>query len=134
MAKLGAHCALVSGGFSFFTTKVAEAAGFHSQRANILMEDGQSLSGKVQLPILGKEAKLTALIEDAARFGLELDQTLAIGDGANDLMMIEAAGLGIAYRAKPIVAAKASARIEHGTLESALFFQGIARRDFVKLD
>jgi phosphoserine phosphatase len=133
MAKLGAHCALVSGGFSFFTTKVAEATGFHSQRANILMEDGQSLTGKVQFPILGKEAKLTALKEDAGRLGLELDQTLAIGDGANDLMMIEAAGLGIAYRAKPIVAAKASARIEHGTLESALFFQGIPRRDFVKL-
>ncbi|GIU66281.1 phosphoserine phosphatase SerB [Candidatus Phycosocius spiralis] len=134
MTKLGAHCALVSGGFSFFTTKVAEAVGFHSQRANILMVEGNLLTGKVRLPILGKEAKLLALKEDAARLGLDLDQTIAIGDGANDLMMIEAAGLGIAYRAKPIVAAKASARIEYGTLESALFFQGIRRRDFVKPD
>jgi len=83
------------------------------------------------MPILGKEAKLAALKEDAARLNLDLSQTLAIGDGANDLMMIEAAGLGIAYRAKPIVAAQAPARIEHGTLESALFFQGIPRSAFV---
>ncbi|MFM1975599.1 MAG: hypothetical protein RL145_445 [Pseudomonadota bacterium] len=131
MAHLGAHCALVSGGFSFFTSRVADRAGFHTNRANQLLDDGARLTGKVGMPILGKEAKLAALKEDAARLNLDLSQTLAIGDGANDLMMIEAAGLGIAYRAKPIVAAQAPARIEHGTLESALFFQGIPRSAFV---
>ncbi len=131
MASLGAHCALVSGGFTFFTSRVAQIAGFHTSRANTLNDDGHVLTGSVGLPILGKEAKLAALNEDVVRLGLSLAETLAIGDGANDLMMIEAAGLGIAYDAKPVVAACAAARINHGTLESALFFQGIARREFV---
>lgn len=131
MAALGGHCSLVSGGFTFFTSRVADAAGFHTHRANILNDDGTTLSGSVALPILGKEAKRAALNEDATRLGLALSETLAIGDGANDLMMIEASGLGIAYYAKPVVAARASARIEHGTLESALFFQGIGRGEFV---
>jgi phosphoserine phosphatase len=131
MAALGSECALVSGGFTFFTNKVAQAAGFHTNRANTLKDDGSALTGSVGLPILGKEAKLSALNEDALRLGLPLTDTLAIGDGANDLMMIEAAGLGIAYYAKPIVAARAPAKIEHGTLESALFFQGIGRAAFV---
>jgi phosphoserine phosphatase len=131
VAALGSHCALVSGGFTFFTSRVADAAGFHTNRANILIDDGAALTGKVNHPILGKEAKLAALKEDATRLDLPLSDTLAIGDGANDLMMIEAAGLGIAYYAKPIVAAQAPARIAHGTLESALFFQGIGRDDFV---
>jgi phosphoserine phosphatase len=131
MAALGAHCALVSGGFTFFTSRVAKAAGFHTNRANTLIDDGAALTGKVGMPILGKEAKLAALNEDAAQLGLALSDSLAIGDGANDLMMIEAAGLGIAYYAKPVVAARAPARIDHGTLESALFFQGIARSEFV---
>ncbi|MFN7746663.1 MAG: HAD-IB family phosphatase, partial [Hyphomonadaceae bacterium] len=90
MAHLGAHCALVSGGFSFFTSRVAARAGFHTNRANQLLDDGTCLTGKVGMPILGKEAKLAALKEDAARLNLDLSQTLAIGDGANDLMMIEA--------------------------------------------
>jgi phosphoserine phosphatase len=131
MAALGAHCALVSGGFTFFTSRVAKAAGFHTNRANTLNDDGTLLTGKVGMPILGKEAKLAALNEDAGRLGLALSDSLAIGDGANDLMMIEAAGLGIAYYAKPVVAARAPARIDHGTLESALFFQGISRNEFV---
>jgi phosphoserine phosphatase len=131
MAALGGHCALVSGGFTFFTSRVAAAAGFHTNRANVLNDDGTNLTGTVAFPILGKEAKLAALNEDATRLGLSLPDTLAIGDGANDLMMIEAAGLGIAYYAKPVVAARAPARIEHGTLESALFFQGIGRGEFV---
>ena len=131
MAKLGSHCALVSGGFTFFTRRVAAAAGFHSHRAKVLDDNGATLTGTVAVPILGKEAKLAALNEDAARLGLSLSETLAIGDGANDLMMIEAAGLGIAFYAKPIVAARAAARIDHGTLESALFFQNIGRDAFV---
>ena len=125
------HCALVSGGFTYFTGRVAEAAGFHSHQGNVLVDDGTRLTGQVAMPILGKEAKLAALEAYARQLGIGLDQTLAIGDGANDLMMIQAAGLGIAYRAKPIVAAQASARIEHGTLESVLFFQGIPRSAFV---
>lgn len=132
MASLGGHCALVSGGFTFFTSRVAAAAGFHSNRANILNDDASALVGTVALPILGKEAKLAALVEDAARLSIPLSDSLAIGDGANDLMMIEAAGLGIAYYAKPIVATRAPARIDHGTLESALFFQGISRAEFVR--
>jgi phosphoserine phosphatase len=131
MASLGGHCALVSGGFTFFTSRVADAAGFHTNRANELIDDGTHLTGSVALPILGKEAKLAALEEDATRLGIALSETLAIGDGANDLMMIEAAGLGIAYYAKPVVAARAPAKVEHGTLESALFFQGIGRSEFV---
>jgi phosphoserine phosphatase len=131
MAALDGHCALVSGGFTFFTSRVAKAAGFHTNRANILNDDGTALTGSVAMPILGKEAKLAALNEDAARLGVPLSETLAIGDGANDMMMIEAAGLGVAYYAKPVVAASAPARIDHGTLESALFFQGIGRSEFV---
>lgn len=130
LAAQGNHCALVSGGFTFFTSRVAKAAGFHTHRANSLNDDGVALTGSVGLPILGKEAKLAALHEDACRLGIALAETLAIGDGANDLMMVEAAGLGIAYYAKPVVAARAPARIDHGTLESALFFQGIGRAEF----
>ena len=130
MAARGGLCALVSGGFTAFTGKVADAAGFQLDRANRLLDDGAVLTGAVAEPILGRAAKLAALQELAAQSGIAADRTLAIGDGANDLDMIEAAGLGIAYRAKPVVAARAAARIEHGTLETALFFQGISRADF----
>lgn len=130
MAARGAVCALVSGGFTAFTGKVADAAGFQLNRANRLLDDGTVLTGQVAEPILGRAAKLAALQELAAQGGIAADRTLAIGDGANDLDMIEAAGLGIAYRAKPVVAARAAARIEHGTLETALFFQGINRAEF----
>jgi phosphoserine phosphatase len=130
MAKHGARCVLVSGGFTFFTTRVAAAAGFHEQRANTLLDDGAALTGEVARPILGREAKRQALIEEARALGAAESEALAIGDGANDLDMIKAAGLGIAYRAKPMVAAQAHARIEHTTLETALFFQGYARAAF----
>lgn len=130
MATQGARCLLVSGGFSFFTGRVAEAAGFHEDRANTLGAEGGMLTGTVGEPILGREAKLAALQGEAARLGLDLTQILAIGDGANDLAMIEAAGLGLAYRAKPIVAAEADAKIDHGDLTTALYFQGYAAADF----
>jgi phosphoserine phosphatase len=130
MAAQGAKAFLVSGGFSFFTGKVAEAAGFHAARANILLDDGQALVGRVAEPILGREAKLAALQEEAASAGLELSQTLAVGDGANDLMMIQAAGLGVAYRAKPVVAAQAGARVDHADLTALLYFQGYAVESF----
>jgi len=131
MASNGARCVLVSGGFRFFTSRVAELAGFHAERANTLIEDGAALAGDVAMPILGRTAKLAALREESQALGLKPEETLAIGDGANDLDMIRASGLGIAYRAKPIVAAEAQARIEHTSLETALFFQGYRRSDFV---
>jgi phosphoserine phosphatase len=124
MSAHGARCVLVSGGFDVFTAKVAQAAGFHAHRANRLLHDGVRLSGEVARPILGREAKLDALREEALALGVDLAQTAAIGDGANDLAMIEAAGLGVAYRAKPVVAARADARIEHTDLRALLFFQG----------
>jgi phosphoserine phosphatase len=130
MAAHGARCVLVSGGFTFFTSRVAERAGFHAQRANLLIDDGAMLTGNVGEPILGREAKLAALLEEAARMDASADDALAIGDGANDLAMIEAAGLGVAFYAKPIVAAQARAKIIHTSLETALFFQGFARRAF----
>jgi phosphoserine phosphatase len=124
MAADGARCVLVSGGFTFFAAKVAEAAGFHQAQANWLeVEDGR-LSGQVGEPILGREAKLRTLQEEAAALGLELSQTLAVGDGANDLAMIEAAGLGVAYRAKPVVAERAHARVDRCDLTALLYFQG----------
>jgi phosphoserine phosphatase len=124
MAAHGARCVLVSGGFDYFTNRVATAAGFAAHRANRLLDDGARLTGEVALPILGREAKLQALKEEAAALGIGLSETLAVGDGANDLAMIEAAGLGVAYRAKPLVAAQAKARIDHTDLTALLYFQG----------
>ena len=131
MAADGARCVLVSGGFSFFAEKVAADAGFAAARANWLgVEDG-ALTGKVGEPILGREAKLVALNEEAAALDIGPDQALAVGDGANDLAMIEAAGLGVAYRAKPVVAARADARLDRCDLAALLYFQGYRQDEFV---
>lgn len=130
MAAHGARCALVSGGFTFFTSRVAEAAGFHLNRANTLIEEGGRLTGTVGEPILGKEAKLAALREETAVLGLTPADALAVGDGANDLAMIEVAGLGVAYRAKPIVAAQAHAKVDHADLTALLYFQGYTAAEF----
>lgn len=130
MAAHGARCALVSGGFTFFTSRVAEAAGFHLNRANTLIEAGGALTGEVGEPILGKEAKLAALQDEAAALGVPLSASLAVGDGANDLAMIQAAGLGVAYRAKPIVAAQAHAKVDHADLTALLYFQGYRDDEF----
>jgi phosphoserine phosphatase len=131
MAKNGARCVLVSGGFTFFTTRVAEAAGFHANRANTLIEADGALTGQVGEPILGKEAKLAALKEEAAGIGAPLSATLAVGDGANDLAMIDSAGLGVAYRAKPVVAAQADAKVDYADLTALLYFQGYCVDEFV---
>jgi phosphoserine phosphatase len=131
MAANEARCVLVSGGFTFFTSRVAEAAGFHANRANSLVEADGALTGKVVEPILGREAKLSALREEAAALGVSMEETLAIGDGANDLAMIEVAGLGVAYRAKPIVAAQADAKVDHADLTALLHFQGYPADKFV---
>ncbi len=124
MKAHGARAVLVSGGFRYFTSRVAKMAGFDDDRANTLIDDGAALTGVVGQPILGREAKLTALKEETAALGATPDDAVAMGDGANDLDMIRAAGLGIAYKAKPIVAAETHARIQYTDLRAALFFQG----------
>ena len=131
MAANDVRCLLVSGGFTAFTRRVAQAAGFHEHHANTLIDDGDALVGKVEQPILGREAKLDRLNEATRNQGLTPADAMAIGDGANDLAMIEAAGLGIAYRAKPIVADRAAASIELTDLTSALYFQGYTSDEFV---
>jgi phosphoserine phosphatase len=123
---------LVSGGFTYFAKRVASEAGFAAHRANILVDDGLRLTGAVADPILGRDAKLAALTEEAAALGLELSQTLAVGDGANDLAMIGAAGLGVAWRAQPVVAAAADARVDHADLTALLYFQGFGADEFVR--
>jgi phosphoserine phosphatase len=130
MVANGARCVLVSGGFSYFTSRVATAAGFQAERANSLIDDGAALVGLVGDPILGREAKLSALEAEAAALGASAADAIAIGDGANDLAMINAAGLGVAYRAKPLVAAEADARIDHADLTALLYFQGYRREQF----
>ncbi len=131
MRANGAYTALVSGGFTFYTSKVAHSVGFDANRANQLEIADGVLTGRVVGPILGREAKLAALKELAAVRGLPISATLAVGDGANDLDMVRAAGLGVAYRAKPAVAAEASAAIAHGDLTALLYLQGYAKNEFV---
>jgi phosphoserine phosphatase len=109
---------------------VAEAVGFHQQRANRFVEHGGKLAGQVEDPILGREAKLETLRQQAQLLEIGMGASAAIGDGANDLAMIEAAGLGVAYRAKPVVAAQADARIDHADLTALLYFQGYPAESF----
>jgi phosphoserine phosphatase len=132
MRANGAYVAIVSGGFRQFTRAIRERIGADEDRANTLMIADGKLSGKVIEPILGEGAKLGALKEIAAAMELALDDTLAVGDGANDLPMLQAAGLGVAYRAKPKVAANAHARIDHADLTALIYAQGFARKDFVE--
>jgi phosphoserine phosphatase len=127
----GVRCVLVSGGFTYFTERVAEAAGFHVQRANCFEIVDGKLAGGVEAPILGREAKLQALREESQALDIGPADSVAIGDGANDLAMIEAAGLGVAYRAKPVVAAQADARLDHADLTALLYFQGYRAEEFV---
>lgn len=131
MRAHGARTLLVSGGFTYFTSRVASDAGFEETQGNRLLNDGAVLTGKVGEPILGREAKLKALEEAAARFRIGLDDAVAIGDGANDLDMIRRAGMGVAYHAKPVVAAAAGCSISHGDLTSVLYLQGYRAGEFV---
>ena len=131
MVAQGVRCVLVSGGFTFFTRRVADLAGFHANRANSFVISGGALTGEVGMPILGREAKLAALNEEALTLGISLEQALTVGDGANDLDMIKACGLGVAYRAKPMVAAQAQARVDHADLTALLYFQGYRADEFV---
>jgi phosphoserine phosphatase len=130
MKANGGHAALVSGGFTAFTTAVAARLGFDEHRANtLLIEDGQ-LTGQVAMPILGREAKVAALAEICARLGIDEAEAMAVGDGANDLGMLKRAGAGVALHAKPVVAAEVDIRINHGDLSALLFIQGYARAEF----
>ncbi|MGF1543855.1 MAG: phosphoserine phosphatase SerB [Parvularculaceae bacterium] len=131
MRERRGFAALVSGGFTFFTDKVARAAGFDVHRANELEIAENALTGDVRKPILGRDAKAAALNELTRGRGLSPADALAVGDGANDLAMIGAAGLGVAFRAKPAVAAAADARGYHGDLTALLFLQGLSADDFV---
>lgn len=131
MRAHGAYTALVSGGFTWFTGRIATQAGFDTHRANVLLDDGTALTGHVGEPILDRDAKRTALLELAAACGITVADALAVGDGANDLAMIETAGLGVAYHAKPIVAGAARVRIEHCDLRALLFLQGYRATEFV---
>ncbi len=130
MKAQGAYCALVSGGFTAFTQDVAARLGFDEHRANTLLSRDGRLLGDVARPILGRDAKLHALEEIAARLGLAPADVLAVGDGANDLGMLGRAGAGVALHAKPSVAAECDIRINHGDLTALLYLQGYARDEF----
>ena len=130
MRAHGAHCALVSGGFTFFTGRVAERVGFHEHHSNTLLIEAGKLTGQVAEPILDKDSKLATLKRLAAERGLALAETCAVGDGANDLPMIQAAGLGVAFRAKPAVRAAARHVVTRGDLTALLYAQGYRRAEF----
>jgi phosphoserine phosphatase len=131
MKANGAYAALVSGGFTAFTARIATVLGFDENRANTLLVEGGKLTGKVADPILGKAAKVQALEDISARLGITPAQAIAVGDGANDLGMLGLAGAGVALHAKPSVQAQCDIRINHGDLTALLFLQGYAREDFV---
>ncbi|MGR3436352.1 MAG: phosphoserine phosphatase SerB [Shimia sp.] len=131
MRARGAHTALVSGGFTFFTDRVGAALGFDEARANVLEARDGRLTGTVARPILGADAKVEALAEIGARLGIGPDAALAVGDGANDLGMLARAGMGVALHAKPVVQAACDLRVNHGDLTALLYLQGYARDTFV---
>jgi phosphoserine phosphatase len=130
MRNHGAYAALVSGGFTQFTGTVAERLGFHEHRANRLLEVDGRFTGLVAEPVLGRAAKETAFDELTARLDLDPGEVLAVGDGANDAGMIQRAGLGVAYHAKPALRAVADAAIDHADLSGALYLQGFRCDEF----
>ena len=132
MKAYGAVTSLVSGGFTFFADYIGKRIGFDEAMANILEFDGEVLAGTVADPILGKEAKLSRLMTLAAFHDIPMAETLAVGDGANDLDMVKAAGLGVALHAKPVVAAEAEVRIDHGDLTALLYLQGYDEDEIVR--
>lgn len=127
----GGYAVLVSGGFTAFTGSVAAKLGFDENRANTLLVENGTLTGEVARPILGRQAKVTALEEITARLGLTEAEVLAVGDGANDLGMLHRAGTGVALHAKPSVAAECDIRINHGDLTALLYLQGYAKESFI---
>jgi len=130
MRRDGAWTALVSGGFTAFTSRISEKLGFDENQANVLLASDGRLSGTVAEPILGREAKAAALVQIAARLGLDPCDAIAVGDGANDLDMLALAGSGVALHAKPTVAARARMRVDHGDLTALLYIQGYTQPEF----
>ena len=131
MKAKGYYTALVSGGFTVFTSRIAATLGFDENRANLLIDADGKLTGEVAEPILGKQAKVDALNDIATRLGITPDEAMAVGDGANDLGMLHLSGAGVALHAKPAVAAEAKIRIDHGDLTALLYLQGYRKSDFV---
>jgi len=131
MRAAGAYTALVSGGFTIFAGPIADRLGFREHRANVLLAESGIFTGSLAEPILGRAAKEQALLELTRQLRLDPSETLAVGDGANDLGMIRLAGLGVAYRAKAVVRAEADAAIDHADLTGLLFLQGYRREEFV---
>ncbi|SMC57365.1 phosphoserine phosphatase SerB [Rhizobium sp. RU36D] len=131
MKAKGYYTALVSGGFTVFTGPIGKRLGFHEDRANILIEADGKLVGEVAEPILGKQAKVDALIDITSRLGISPEDTIAVGDGANDLGMLQLAGSGVALHAKPVVSAQAKLRLDHADLTGLLYLQGYRKTDFV---
>ena len=132
MRANGAYCALVSGGFTFTADKVRDELGFNEARANSMLVEQGRLAGRAAEPLVGREAKLTALRELSDQLGIDASAAIAVGDGANDLAMITAAGIGVAFRAKPIVSQQARYRIEHGDLTALLYMQGYHAAEFTR--
>ncbi len=133
MRTNGGYAALVSGGFTAFTARVAELLGFDENRANTLLFEDGKLTGKVQHPILGRQAKIEALEQVTSRLGLAEADVIAVGDGANDLGMLSRAGTGVALHAKPSVAEQCEVRVNHGDLTALLYLQGYTRAEFVTI-
>ncbi len=131
MRHYGAYCILVSGGFSFFTHRIAERVGFHDHQGNELVFEDGKLTGEVQEPILGRTAKRNTLMRLCHEKGLEPSDVLAVGDGANDIEMIEAAGLGVAFHGSDTLRKQANACIDHGGLTALLYIQGFRKSEFV---
>lgn len=132
MRANGAYAALVSGGFTSFTASIAATLGFDENRANTLLVHGETLAGEVAMPILGKQAKLDSLIEISSRLGITPEDAVAVGDGANDLAMLNRAGMGVALHAKPSVQAQCSLRVNHGDLTALLYMQGYDAEEFIR--
>ena len=131
MKNNGSYCALVSGGFTDFTAAISKLLGFDEDRANTLMHENEKLSGKVKFPILGKQAKVDALIDITKKQGYDYSDVIDVGDGANDLGMLIKAGMGVALHAKPIVAAQCSARLNFANLEGLLYLQGYSDQEII---
>lgn len=132
MKKHGGYCALVSGGFTVFTGPISKEIGFDEHRSNLLLEEDGILTGHVGDPILGKQAKVDALNEISDRLGISPNDAIAVGDGANDLGMLQLAGSGVALHAKPTVAAQADIKMDHADLTALLYLQGYRKSDFVE--